>query len=285
MLPAGVSITRMQRGDADILAAWAADEGWNPGKHDIAIAWEADPAAFIALRRGSDLIGGGTIMSYDRRFGFMGLFILRRDQRGQGLGGELWRYRLKRLQDRLLPGAPIGMDGVAAMTPFYQRGGFLFAHNDVRYQGIADGAQDAAVRPLDPSMFAAVESFDRAYVPASRTRFLRSWIFQPGAHAVGLLENDRLTGYGVARPAQTGFKLGPVFAERADIAERIVLALMAHVAGEQVQIDIPEPNAAGLGLARGFGLTEVFSCARLYCGAIPDLPLGNIFGVTSFEFG
>jgi hypothetical protein len=94
-----------------------------------------------------------------------------------------------------------------------------------------------------------------------------------------------MVGYGVARPALTGYKLGPVFAKRADIAERLILSLMACIPGEQVQLDVPEPNRSGSRLAEKFGLKEVFGCARLYHGQTPDLPIANIFGVTSFEFG
>jgi hypothetical protein len=184
-----------------------------------------------------------------------------------------------------LPGAPIGMDGVFAMVPFYERGGFALAYRDLRFEGIARGTADPQARSLDPSMFALVEAFDRAYVPAPRSSFLRQWMFQPGAHAIGLTEKDRLTGYGVARPARTGYKLGPVFAERPDVAERVIGSLMAKIAGEQVQLDVPEPNQAGIQLAQQFGLKEVFGCARMYCGADPKLPLPGIYGVMSFEFG
>jgi GNAT superfamily N-acetyltransferase len=285
MLPADLSLNPMRRDEADILESWAADEGWNPGKADIGIAWDTDPGAFIALRKGAELVGGGTIISYGGLFGVMGLFIMRRDMRGLGLGEHLWKYRLQRLRERLALGAPIGMDGVFAMVPFYERGGFAFAYNDTRYQGIADGTRDPEVRQLDSSMFALVENFDSAHVPAPRTSFLRRWMFQRGAHAVGLIENDRIAGYGVARPACTGYKLGPVFAKRADIAERLILSLMALVRGQQVQLDVPEPNQAGTRLAERFGLKPVFGCARMYHGPAPKLPVENIFGVTSFEFG
>jgi GNAT superfamily N-acetyltransferase len=286
LMPApDLSLGPMSRDEADILAGWAADEGWNPGKADIAIAWDTDPEAFIALRKGSDLVGGGTIISYGSLYGFMGLFIVRRDQRGDGIGGQLWRFRLKRLQDRLAPGAAIGMDGVFAMVPFYERGGFVFAHNEVRYEGLARGTLDPKVRRLDPTMFDQIDRFDRAFVPAKRSSFLQRWIFQPGAHAVGLTEKDQLVGYGVARPARTGFKVGPVFAQRPDIAERLVSSLLAYIPGQQVQIDVPEPNQAGTDLVKGFGLREVFGCARMYHGAKPNLPIENIYGVTSFEFG
>ena len=39
------------------------------------------------------------------------------------------------------------------------------------------------------------------------------------------------------------------------------------------------------GSRKSSALKEVFGCARLYHGRAPDLPIGNIFGVTSFEFG
>jgi hypothetical protein len=197
----------------------------------------------------------------------------------------LWHYRLNRLRERLLPEAPIGMDGVLAMRPFYERGGFVFAHDDVRFQGIASGAMDPAARRINSAAFATVEQFDRMHVAAPRATFLRRWTFQPGSHAIALHEHDAMAGYGVARPAQTGYKLGPIFAKRPDIAERLILSLMACIPGEQVQLDVPTPNPAATRLAEKFDLKPVFTCARLYHGRTPDLPIGHIFGVTSFEFG
>jgi GNAT superfamily N-acetyltransferase len=285
MMSANLSLAAMRRDEADILTRWAADEGWNPGKADVAIAWDTDPDAFIALRRGSELAGGGTIFSYSGAFGFMGLFIVRRDLRGGGLGAQLWRHRLDHLRSRLAPGASIGMDGVFDMMPFYQRGGFALAHKDIRFQGIASGVMDRDVHRLDPPSFAVVDHFDRPHFPAPRSPFLQRWIFQEGAFAMGLFEKEQLAGYGVARPALAGYKIGPLFAARADIAERLFTSLMAQISGTQVQIDVPEPNEPGIRLAQASGFKEVFGCARMYQGAMPKLPLPRIFGVTSFEFG
>ena len=60
---------------------------------------------------------------------------------------------------------------------------------------------------------------------------------------------------------------------------------MARIQGEQVQLDVPEPNEAALALASRLRLSEVFGCARMYHGPAPSLPLQQVFGVTSFEFG
>jgi hypothetical protein len=215
----------------------------------------------------------------------MGLFILKPKARQQGLGAMLWRYRLERLQQRLQPGAPIGMDGVFQMVPFYEKGGFSTAYKDLRFQGVAQGSLDPNVRTLQAADFDTIERFDRHHFPVARTEFLQRWIFRHGAHLLGIVENDKLVGYGVARQAPQGYKIGPLFADRPDIAERLLTSLMSRFVGEQVQIDVPEPNVFGIRLAAQSGLAEVFGCARMYRGPMPQLPLLHIFGVTSLEFG
>jgi hypothetical protein len=104
-LPSGYRIDQMARAKADIIDGWAAAEGWNPGLHDIDIAWSYDPGAFIALRKDNAPAGGGAIIAYEGAAGFMGLFIMRADLRRQGLGRILWHERLKRLRARLRPSA------------------------------------------------------------------------------------------------------------------------------------------------------------------------------------
>jgi hypothetical protein len=284
-LPADYSISAMREDEVATLGDWAAAEGWNPGLSDLEIAWETDPEAFVALRHENTLAGGGSIFSYGGDFGFMGLFIMRADLRQKGLGTALWHWRLNRLLERLKPGAGICMDGVFDMVPFYERGGFKKAFRDVRYQGSAVGAADPEVVTLGTGDFAKIAAYDRGFLPAARDAFLARWIAAPGVITMGLHENDELAGYGVARPCREGFKIGPLFADRADIAERIAASLMGSIAGQQVQIDVPEANPAAIALAEGFGFRMSFGCMRLYYGPVPALPIGQTFAVTSLEFG
>lgn len=290
-LPRGFSLGPMHADELATLDAWVQREGWNPGLHDLAIAHGVDPDAFIALRDEDTLAGAGTIFRHAPGFGFMGLFIMRPDLRGKGLGRVLWEWRRDALLARLEPGATIGMDGVFDMVPFYARGGFRLAHRSLRYQGIArspglpDGVTDGTLclSGVDESEILA---FDRRHFPCPRAAFLLPWLRQAGGVGRALRDaGGTLSALGFARPCREGFKLGPVFAPHAADASRILASLFEATTGQQVQIDIPEPNAAGLALARQFGLQEAFGCARLYLGPDPGLPCERIFGVTSFEFG
>lgn len=285
MLKDHFSFGVMNDDEALTLNEWATTEGWNPGLSDQKVAREFDPTAFIALRKDNELVGGGSIISYDGLYGFMGLFIMRADFRGQGLGAKLWIYRRDQLIKRLQPKATIGMDGVFNMTPFYAKGGFNLAHRDLRYEGIAKAYKSSGVITLTDIKFEIIDAYDQKHFPVPRTAFIKSWINQEGVFGYAVLKQKQLIGYGVARPCHKGYKIGPLFADSADIAEKILSNLLADINGDFVQIDIPEPNIAAIQLAKKHGLIESFGCARMYLGHVNPVPLQKIFSVTSYEFG
>lgn len=276
----------MTRPELDTLVDWAADEGWNPGSNDAQIFWDTDPEGFIAAEIAGKLIGGGSIVSYAGRFGFMGFFIMRPEHRGRGLGTRLWLRRRDLLLSRLQPHAAIGMDGVFAMQPFYARGGFVFVNRDLRFEGTgAPAALSKRLVELTAVPFADVLRYDAAHFPAPRERFLKAWIAQPGSRALGALNDGVLRGYGVIRPCRKGFKIGPLFAADVKIAEELFRGLADFAPGEPVYLDVPESNAPAIAMAHAHGLREVFGCARMYHGLAPALPHSEIFGVTTFELG
>src|SRR6478736_3368925 len=51
---------------------------------------------------------------------------------------------------------------------------------------------------------------DRVCYPAARETFLRGWITQPESVALAYMEEGTLRGFGCARRASEGFKIGPL---------------------------------------------------------------------------
>ena len=284
-------IRNMTRSEVDELVGWAAREGWNPGLHDAGLFWATDPAAFIAAEIDGELIGGGAITSYNGEFGFMGFFIVRPEFRGRGFGNALWHARRERLLARLRPGASIGLDGVFAMQDYYARGGFVFSHRDIRFRAEIEERQatapvdDKDIIPLSAIPFNQLLDYDRACFPALRPAFLKGWIVQPDALALGCQRGGKLSGYGVVRRCGEGCKIGPLFADDAVAAEALYTHLARFAAGGPLFLDAPENNPAAIELAGRHGMTEVFGCARMYLGPPPVLAHERIFGVTTFELG
>ena len=281
-----IVIRKMRREELDIAVDWAANEGWNPGLHDAEIFWKTDPDGYVAVEKEGEMIGSGSIVSYNGRYGFMGFFILKPEYRGKGLGTELWFYRRDKLISRLEKGAAIGMDGVSNMQPFYTRGGFNFSHRDLRMEsrGIKRDFSDK-VSEIGPEDFREINLLDEECFGFPREVFLAGWLSMRDSKAMKYVEQGKITGYGIIRRCQIGHKIGPLFAENYKVADELFKALSVSAAGELVYLDIPEINADAKRLAEIYDMKECFGCARMYNGSAPKLPYRKIFGVTTFELG
>ncbi len=277
---------RLGRAEVETLVGWAAGEGWDPGPGDAAAFWAADPEAFVGFDRDGALAGAGAVVAYGRSLGFVGLFILRPEFRGAGLGRELWAEMLADLRGRLDPGAPIGLDAVAALQPFYEASGFVPAHDSVRIRFGDLGPAPGGLMAAREIPFEELLAFDARHFGADREPFLRAWLEIDGGVALAVRDAaGELGGFGMVRPTGAGAKIGPLFAANADVAELILRGLVAAIPDRQVVLDIPGANPAAVELAARLGDGEVFRTARMWSGEPPAIPWDRVFGMTSLELG
>jgi hypothetical protein len=277
-----LTIRTMRQEEISIAVDWAAAEGWNPGLADAACFASVDPEGFFIGERDGAPVATVSCVNYDARFAFLGFYIARADLRGKGFGLQIWKAAIAHAGARV-----IGLDGVTAQQDNYRKSGFQFAYANVRYGGTvaAPAAPRADVVALSDVPFAAVEADDATVFPAPRSAFLRAWIGAPGHVGYAIVRDGRLAGWGVIRPCRKGFKIGPLVADDRATAEAILSALLARVGGGEIFLDVPGINREASALAQDFGLAPVFETARMYTGAIAQLRLERVFGVTSFELG
>ena len=265
-----------------IAAGWAADEGWNPGLADPACFATVDAEGFFIGELDGQPAATISCVNYDERFAFLGFYIVRPDLRGRGYGLRIWNAAMVHAGDRT-----VGLDGVVAQQANYKKSGFHLAYANVRYGGVAamPAGTSARVVPLSEIPFAMVEADDATVFPAPRPTFLRGWIDAPGHVGRALLRDGRLGAWGVIRPCQKGWKVGPLVADDRASAELVLVALLAGSGGGEIFLDVPSVNRDAVALAQSLGLAPVFETARMYTGSIHPLRLERVFGVTTFELG
>lgn len=277
------TIRTMSRQQVDIAIQWAAAEGWNPGLHDAVCFYTADPNGFLIGLLGDEPIATISAVKYGETFGFLGLYIVKPDYRGKGYGIQIWNAGLEYLANRT-----IGLDSVVAQQDNYKKSGFVLAYRHVRYQGTSDGQHQvhAGIVPLSELTFDDVYIYDKAFFPDDRVDFLKYWINQPQGIALGILQNRKLTGYGVLRRCRSGYKIGPLFADNPEFAEYLFAALKSYIPeGDSFFLDVPEVNPAAVDLAKRHSMTVTFETARMYKGQCRDMPINRMFGVTTLELG
>jgi hypothetical protein len=258
----------------------AAAEGWNPGRHDAQCFQAADPSGFFIGEWQGAPVACLSAVAYDDSFGFIGLYIVRPGFRAMGFGMRIWQHGMAYLGNR-----NVGLDGVVAQQANYRKSGFEPAWRNIRFQGLVEGADGANVSEVSALPFEQLVAYDSLHFSCERARFLAQWIGQPESAALAVVSGGRIRGYGVLRSCQTGCKIGPLFADDALVADDLLRALCARFPGRMMTLDVPETNPAALALAGRHGMARVFETARMYTKGMPALPVGQVFGVTSFELG
>ncbi|MDA0787754.1 MAG: GNAT family N-acetyltransferase, partial [Proteobacteria bacterium] len=183
----------------------------------------------------------------------------------------------------------LGLDAVVDEELTYRKAGFFRTHRSYRFGGVPNLSKASSdtddLTVIGPEHIAALNSFDTEYFPSTRERYLGAWLSTPGHLGVAAILNGDIQGYGVIRPCREGHKIGPLFADDAAMAERLIAKLVADAGAEQVYLDPPFANDDAIELCEKLGLEKVFGTLRMYRGLAPQMRFPGIFGLTSFELG
>lgn len=277
-------IRNMTHDEVSLAIDWAASEGWNPGLQDQDSFFAADETGFLLGLLNGNPIACISAVKYEHDFGFIGFYLVKPEFRGHGYGLKIWQAAMN-----ALAGRTVGLDGVLSQQDNYKKYGFQLAYPNIRYQGLSAVSSvppSSAVVELQSRNEEEINQFDRHIFSKARRVFLANWLRQPGSTALAYLEDDRLAGYGVARPCRVGYKIGPLFAKTPEQAEQLFLSLISSLPHRTSYfLDIPSINSHAVDLVNRHAMQPVFETARMYLGQAPAVPIEYVYGVTSFELG
>ncbi len=276
------TIKRMESQHMQTIIDLMQAEGWNPGIYDAQTFYAADPDGFFMGCLGDEIICTASAVIYDDNFAFFGCYIVKPEYRDQGYGFQVTQARLEYVGDRNL-----GLDGVLDMSSKYTNIGFQTAYETTRYHAKPhlDTISHPQIADAKNILFADVVEYDAQYFPAKRAMFLRHWINQPECTALVYLKHNKIHGFGVIRKCIKGYKIGPLFAENADIADILYRQLAGNTYGAIIYIDIPHPNKSAEALIKKYNMERDFTEARMYTKGNPDIDLSKVYGITTYELG
>lgn len=268
--------------DMDFFLSRAKEEGWNPGLQDSDPFYCCDPGGFFIGYLKGEKIGCVSAVAYDESFGFMGFFIVLPPYRKQGFGHRLWTHGMNYLGNRI-----IGLDGVLSQQRSYEKSHFQFYYKNQRLEGrVAGKLLSTELLSLKELSFETLLKYDLPIFGLQRAIFLQHWIEMPNAYSLAKVSQGQLRGYGVIRKCFKGYKIGPLFADHADVAVELFQGLCNAVEGDApVYLDIPTINESAVQMAKIFALKPVFETVRMYNKTPPKQQLDKVFGVTTFELG
>jgi hypothetical protein len=272
-------IRNMERRDMDTIMSWAVKENWNPGLSDSDNFYYTDPEGFFIAEYNGEPVSCVSAVRYEEHFGFIGMYLARKEFKGKGFGLKVFNAGME-----FLKGRNIGLDGVMMQEENYKKSGFKTVYYNHRYEGIGFGERQNGVIDISEVPFDKLVEYDTKHFPAKREKFLEMWIRKPNTGLAVTLDN-RILGYGVIRPLQTGYRIGPLFAENNVVADNLLQSLISISRDQKYYLDVPEVNKSSIIMMDKYKANSVYKTARMYTGDFPKLPVENIYALTSLALG
>lgn len=197
----------LREGEINQVIDMAAAEGWNPGLSDSEAFFNADKNGFFVGLLDSVPVAFISAVNYNDKYGFVGLYIVRPEFRGQGYGYALWQYALEKLGT-----IACGLDGVPAQIENYRKSGFVYAFRQMRLAAPAIHHRPISenIYPVNVENLEKIHSYDTVVFGTDRRPFMAAWLAMPNAKAFYSEENGHIDGYAVIRKCREGYKIGPL---------------------------------------------------------------------------
>lgn len=287
-----IVIRNMKEEELQMVMGWAAKENWNPGKYDYKSYYSMDERGYLLLLVDDKPVGSISVVRYSETFSFMGLFIVLPEYRSKGLGKQLWEAALKYLESS----NTIGLYAVPQQVSRYKNSGFKEYYSNNRWgRKLSEGKENTSTLKKDSSyphvMFKNIIEYDKSVFKYDREKLLNCMLSMPQTFTVVSWEKEGgINGYGIIRPCETGFRIGPLYANDLDSAKSLCELLLAKIPGQSIIIDIPTPNIFGSMFAEYFNL-EPISVANTVAMFKEQEPTQmeqsavKCYGVTSLELG
>lgn len=181
-----------------LMLEWARVEGWSLGLDDASIFQIADPSGFFIGYFNNTPVAAISNVRYSSEFSFIGLYIVKPEFRGLGLGHQIWQHALNYSGGV----TSSGLDGVVEQQANYVKSGFKLEQRNIRYS-LAKNAilnyNDANLKTIDLLNLQAVLNYDTDFFPTRRDKFLTAWLLASHAKSFAYIVNNKIQGYGVIR--------------------------------------------------------------------------------------
>jgi GNAT superfamily N-acetyltransferase len=232
------------------------------------------------------LVATTLLLPYDRRIAWLAMVLVAERHRHRGIASALLSQALQRCDEL---GLAAGLDATPDGRRVYRPHGFqdLFGlqrfqcarahHRAVEVEGVSLrelGIIDVRrVISLDAEVFGVVRPEVVTYLQSAEPR-----------RALVAKSTGRLIGFALARPGRRALHLGPVTAQRAEVAQALVSRALAGMKGPIV-IDVPDYQDRFQAWLTSAGFVPVRPFTRMLRGTAALGDVARAFAVAGPELG
>jgi predicted GNAT family acetyltransferase len=262
-------------------------EGWNQTENDWKLLLENPLNTCIAAEYNSQVIGTATALNHSGKVAWIGMVLVDKSFRGQGIGKML----LKHIIDALKDIDSIKLDATPAGLPLYRKLGFIEEY--IIYRMINPLLQNSKNRTykyepvyISQEDFNEVLKLDKSIFGTSRTYLLNALLRNYPGKAFLIKKDKKPDGYIFGREGVRFNYIGPVIADSDDSARILVLKALESLDHQPVAIDILQDKEEiikwleSMGFAKQRHFIRMYLRSNVYHGSVK-----NYYFISGPEFG
>jgi GNAT superfamily N-acetyltransferase len=281
-------IRTMSSNDVAAATRLVDEAGWN----QIAADWNRflaiEPDGCFVAEIEGDLVGT-TVACRFPPVAWLAMVLVAADRRRSGIGRGLVEHAVGWLDDRRI--RTIRLDATPPGRAIYEKLGFSPQFEVARYGGKVQAAPSAGggtgervVRARLERDLGSILELDHRATRTDRAGWLKAIVsdWPDAVHTV--LAGNRLEGFVAARRGARATQIGPCIAQGNAGAALLNDVALRH-AGEEVYIDVPEPNGSACALAETIGLGAQRRFVRMCRGEPVHEDLSWVWSSSGPELG
>ncbi len=247
--------------------------GWNQTEQDWNLVLEQGGGRGLVACCQGELIGTVTILPYQDRFHWVGMMLVADEFQRRGIGRAL----LAKALDQLKETETVFLDATPAGKRLYDSLGFKEVYGlarCLRRQGPTPARAGIFVQPISPEILPDLFQYDIPTFGADRAQILTA-LYQRAPQLAFYAENNGdFSGYCLGRTGRQFTQIGPIIANRLEIAQALLLTALQNCAQEEVIVDTPyhQPGWNQFLTDMGFRVQRPFT--RMKIGEF-ELPEGH----------
>ncbi len=281
------SIRTLVLTDLDQAAELSDSVGWNQTVKDWRILIENPLNTCIAAVHEGHLIGTATALNHSDQVAWIGMVIVRKEFRSQGIGRALLTHIIDELKDF----SSIKLDARPDGIPLYRSLGFADEFTVCRMAAASFSKPDIykfkeKPVPADHGNIAEILSYDREVFGADRSYLLNALYSAYPEKAFCLYSGTRMCGYIFGREGNRYNYIGPSSAGSYETARILIASALESLDNQPVILDILNDREDTIRWLESQGFEKQCVYVRMYlksnsyCGKVNDQYL-----ISGPEFG
>jgi len=244
------------------------DESWNQTEDDWAFLIDQNQHYCLVACNKELVVGSVTAMKYGNNLAWIGMMLVNKDYRGQGISKLLLNTIIEKLQDC----DSIKLDATAAGIPVYTKLGFSAEYEICRMTvselpvdtQVQFENPDYKIQPINDSNKNQVSALDQQFYGVNRSELLQFLLDHQQDNCWSLKQGNSLTGYVFCRKGSQYIQIGPLLAQSTAEAKILLTKVFQNLSGKPILVDVLKQQHELVDWLISMGFVEQRSFTRMY---------------------